>query len=139
LTSRDVGHTVRVAEAAVNAGGSGTAASSLATQVVLPLPPASIGGPQISGSPVEGHTLTETHGAWSNGVTSLADQWTRCDATGASCTAIAGATGQSYTPTHADVDHAIRVLEIAGNAGGQAGPADSSLTAIVAPSPARVK
>lgn len=95
-------------------------------------PPTNISAPAISGSPVQGQTLTEAHGSWSNTPTSFHIQWKHCDRTGSACSTIAGATGQSYTLTSGDVGHAIRVQESASNAGGSAGPATSAATGVVA-------
>src|SRR5581483_919753 len=87
--------------------------------------------PGITGSAVQGQTLTETHGTWSVTPTSYAYQWEDCDGTGANCKAISGATAQSYTLTATDLQHTIRVQEFATAAGGTGGPATSSPTAPV--------
>ena len=98
--------------------------------------PANASPPSISGSAVQGHTLTEAHGSWSNSPTGYAYQWQRCNSAGLSCTAIAGASAQTYTLTAADVKSTIRVQETASNAAGAAPPASSSQTAVVtAPRP----
>ena len=88
--------------------------------------------PSISGSASQGQTLTESHGVWSNGPTAYAYQWEDCDISGQSCSAISGATGQTYTLTAADAGHTIRVQEIASNPGGAGQPATSAATAVVA-------
>ncbi len=54
---------------------------------------------------------------------SFSYQWQRCESSGSSCSAIEGATGQSYTLAASDVGHAIRVQESASNSGGSGGPA----------------
>ena len=64
---------------------------------------------------------------------SYAYQWEDCDATGANCLSIAGATGQTYTPSAADVGYTVRVQEIVSNASGSGVPADSAPTAVVVP------
>jgi len=58
-------------------------------------------------------------------------QWQQCDGSGNNCTAISGATGQTYTAVAGDVGHTLRVQETASNAGGASGPATSSATAAV--------
>ncbi len=88
--------------------------------------------PSISGSASQGQTLTESHGAWSNGPTAYTYQWEDCDASGQSCAAISAATGQTYTLTAADAGHTIRVQEMASNSGGAGQPAISTATAVVA-------
>src|SRR3954449_38962 len=55
-----------------------------------PVPPA------ISGSPVEGQTLTSSTGSWNFSQTpTYTYQWRRCDSAGAGCVDIAGATGST--------------------------------------------
>src|SRR5205085_4817114 len=51
------------------------------------------------------------------------------------CTAIAGATAQSYAAPAADVGHTLRVRETASNPGGTGSPATSQATAAVLPLP----
>ena len=134
----DVGHTVRVSEVAVNSAGASDPALSAPSAVVLPLPPSSQGVPVITGRPREGSTLTRVAGTWSGSVSGLGDTWQRCPASGVGCSAIPGATGQTYSLTRADVGHRIRLAEVASNAGGQAS-ASSSATSAITPSPADVK
>ena len=87
--------------------------------------------PTISGTAEQGQTLTEQHGSWTNEPIGYAYQWEGCDTAGNNCTAIAAATGQSYTLAAADVGHTVRVQETASNAGGESSPATSAATAIV--------
>jgi hypothetical protein len=138
----DVGWTIRVVEATSNQGGPSLGAASAPTAVVLPLPPSPTApDPSISGVTTQGQTLTESHGGWSTAPDGYAYQWENCDGAGNSCTAIAGATGQTYTLRAGDVGSTIRVLETAGNAGGASAPRSSAATAVVqglsvAPAPA---
>ena len=62
-------------------------------------------------------------------------QWQRCDSSGANCTGIAGASGQSYLLAPADVGATIRVVVTATNSAGSTS-AFSSLTAAVSAPPA---
>jgi hypothetical protein len=135
VRSGDVGHTIRVQETASNAGGSSSPASSTATSAVIPLAPANNSPPTISGTAQQNKTLTEAHGAWTNNPTSYAYQWLQCDGEGNGCTAISGATNQTYVVRSGDVGHTIRVQEIASNAGGSSEPATSPQTAVVVPPP----
>jgi hypothetical protein len=64
----------------------------------------------------EGDTLTVTPASYT-GATSSSREWQRCDTNGA-CSAIADATGTTYTLAAADVDHSIQVQETAGNDNG---------------------
>lgn len=111
-----VGDTLRVAETASNATGSGAASESNATLEVVPAAPVSTAPPSITGVAEHGQTLTEHHGTWTHEPTSYSYQWLRCE--GASCGAIEGATTQSYVLTSADIGHTIKVKETAKNAGG---------------------
>jgi Bacterial Ig-like domain (group 3) len=136
LTAGDVGHTIVVQETATNPTGP-TVASSAATAVVAPplvvaLPaPASKTPPTISGTATQGQTLTETNGTWDNTPTTVTNQWEDCNSAGAGCTAISGATGQTYPLSAADVGHTIVVQETATNATGPT-VASSARTAVVA-------
>jgi hypothetical protein len=97
----------------------------------LGVAPASTAPPTIAGRAMRGRTLTEAHGAWSFGPTGFAHQWLRCNAEGALCAPIAGATGQTHALMGADVGSTIRVQEVASNAFGSGGPAVSAQTALV--------
>ena len=79
----------------------------------------------VSGSAVQGQTLTAVNGSWTNSPTSFAHQWQRCDTSGSNCAAIPGATGQTYTLAAADVGSTVRVQETASNASGAGAPASS--------------
>src|SRR5439155_1382546 len=132
----DVGHTIRVQESASNAGGtSSPATSTAASAAVLPAPPASVSPPSISGIAQQGQTLTEVHGEWENNPTSFTYQWLQCGSKGATCSPIAGATGQTYVPSALDVGHTLRVRETASNEGGTRSPATSGASALVVPPP----
>jgi hypothetical protein len=74
--------------------------------------------PQITGSAVQGSTLTAQPGTWSNGPVSFAYQWERCDASGLGCSRIAGATAPVYTLGRADDYVRVRVLVTATGPGG---------------------
>ena len=95
-------------------------------------PPAATSPPTISGSPTQGQTLSEAHGAYTNSPTGFAYQWEDCDTTGNNCVAIPGATAQSYVLGGSDVGHTIRVLETASNTAGASAPNPSNATGVVA-------
>jgi hypothetical protein len=91
------------------------------------------GPPAISGTAVETATLTASSGSWS-GTPPFAFEyaWLRCDAGGASCATIAGATAQSYVLTDTDVGSTIRVQVTATDSTGPpASTAESLPTAVV--------
>ena len=78
--------------------------------------------PSISGSAVQGQTLTAGPGSWSGSpVPTLTYQWLRCDSAGVNCAAIAGATGQSYLLAAGDVGFTIEVQVTGTNSVGSAG------------------
>ena len=95
-----------------------------------PEPPVSSGLPVVSGSVVVGQVLSGSTGTWTGSPTSFAYEWRRCDATGAGCAAIAGATTASYTLAAADVGHTLRLAVTASNSAGSA-TAVSTQTAVV--------
>ena len=136
LTSADVGHTIRVQETATNASGASSPAISAATRVVSPLPPSNTAPPSISGITTQGQILPESHGSWTNYPTSFTYQWERCDRSGRTCSAIAGATSRTYTLTAADVGDTIRVQETASNTHRSRRPAISAPTGVILPSTA---
>jgi hypothetical protein len=131
----DVGHTLTVQETAINAVGTSNPATSAPTAPVLIAPPANSSPPTISGTAQQGQTVTEAHGSWTNEPTSFTYRWQRCNAEGNSCTAISGATGQTYVPVAGDVGHMLRVAETASNAGGSSEAMSSAATATVKPPP----
>jgi len=130
VASTDVGKTIEVKVSATNTGGTTAAVTSAATAVVVPPTPTLIAPPSITGTTVQGDVLTEHHGTWTNTPTSYTYQWLRCDSTGATCTAIAGATAQTYTLTAADVGGELIVSETASN-GAVSAPANSPLTSVI--------
>ncbi len=133
LGSSDVGHTIRVVVTATNAGGS-TPATSGASGVVLPLPPTDTSLPTVSGSAVEGQSLTAGNGSWSGSPSSFGYQWQDCNSSGSSCVSVGGATSSSYKLGSSDVGHTIRVVVTATNAGGST-PATSGASGVVLPLP----
>lgn len=133
LTSAEVGSRIRVRVTATNSSGSQTAASN-PTATVKTNAPVNSKGPSVSGSMVEGQTVTVNPGTWS-GATPItySYQWLRCNSAGGSCAAIAGATAGTYKLTSSDVGHKIRVNVTARNSGGSK-TVMSGESAIVQPS-----
>ena len=93
-------------------------------------PPASINRPVIIGVVQIGQVLTTTNGTWTNSPTSFAYQWQQ-DGT----TNIAGATGNTYTITAADVGHTLNSVVTATNTFGSGSA--SSLPTVKVPSVSR--
>ena len=98
--------------------------------------PSNLTLPSITGQATQGSQLIEVHGTWTPSPTNYSMQWERCNAAGASCSDISGATGSSYTLTSADVGSTIRALELASNANGDGATVESPQTAVVQASPA---
>jgi hypothetical protein len=102
--------------------------------------PTSTTPPTLSGTAKVSQTLTAADGSWT-ATPVVTRQWQRCDAGGGSCTAIDGATGNSYTVTSTDIGQTLRVSETAVNGGGSAN-VSSAATGVVpalplpAPAPA---
>lgn len=138
VSSEDTGYALELAVTFSDPDGSTVAVAPLTEPaggtVTPPAAPVNTAPPAISGTPEEGQALTASTGTWSNSPTAYAFQWRRCDATGASCAAIAGATGQSYAAGAADVGTTLRVAVTASNTGGSA-TAESSATASVVAKP----
>lgn len=93
--------------------------------------PTSTANPTIAGTAQDGQSLSTTNGSWSGTPTSYTYAWSRCDASGASCTSVASATAAVYKATAADVGHTLRVTVTAKNTAGS-GSATSAASAVVA-------
>lgn len=134
LASADVGHTMRAVVTAANGTGS-TAATSPQSGAVAPAAPSNTALPVVSGSDVQGQTLSTTNGSWTGSPT-YAYVWADCDSSGNACTNISGANGSTYTLVGSDVGHTVRAIVSATNVTGvaQASSAQSAVvTAAAAP------
>ena len=140
LGAGDVGQTVRVIVTATNAGGSAAASSGVTSVIAAsppppPPPPAAPVNtvlPVISGSTIEGRSLSATTGSWSGGPSGYGFQWQDCDASGGACVDVGGAVGSSFTLGSGDVGHAIRVVVTAVNAGGSSSVASGQVGVVTA-------
>ena len=92
---------------------------------------ASVAPPVVSGTAVDGATLSATAGSWSVAPSSLAYAWLRCSTAGASCKAISGATDPAYKLGRRDVGSTIRA-RVTARAGAAAAAESSAPTAVVA-------
>lgn len=94
--------------------------------------PTNTAAPTINDTtPERGQTLTASPGTWTGDQPiTFRYQWERCNASGAACAAIAGATAQTYTVATADVGNTLRVTVTATNATGSRS-ASSAVTAVV--------
>src|SRR5207244_2304762 len=77
-------------------------------------------------------TLSAGRGSWTGTPTiDFGYQWQRCDAHGAGCVNIAGATGSTYPVAAADGGATLRVVVSAGNWISSVGQAPSAVTGVV--------
>ena len=117
-SAADVGATVRVVVTATNDAGTSTPTASAPIAIKASSAPVSTTPPVLSGPApaTQGHPLTADPGTWSvPGPATYTYQWQRCDAKGANCVDIAGATDDTYTPSAADVGHTLRAEVTATN------------------------
>jgi hypothetical protein len=128
--ANDVGRTLRVVVTATNAGGQASAESKTTGIISGTTAPVNSARPTISGTPQAGETLTADPGTWSSGPRAFAYQWQHCDAAGASCTDVAGATGKTYGVRSTDVGGTLRVVVTATNLVGP-GTSTSDRTEVV--------
>jgi hypothetical protein len=99
--------------------------------------PANVSPPVVSGTAQVGQSLSASTGIWSGSPTSFAYQWTRCDAGGAACVDVGGATASTYVLVAADAGATMRVRVTASNSVGSSS-ADSAATAVVTAAPSGV-
>lgn len=104
-------------------------ASLVAKHVADGLTPASLAPPTVAGTAQQGQTLTVTVGSWRNTGT-VTYSWQRCDAAGASCVAIDGATTSSYVVGAADAGMTLRVAETTTNRFGTASGTSTQTTVV---------
>ena len=92
-------------------------------------PPANVAAPAITGTPAQGSTLTASSGSWSGDVPiTFGFQWRLCDASGANCSDIAGATGQTHTIAASEIGGTLRAAVSGTNTAGTS-------TALTSPTP----
>jgi calcineurin-like phosphoesterase family protein len=137
LTSAEVESTIRVAVTASNVADSATATSDPTAVVApAPTPPINSSPPTISGAALDRSALTAAPGTWS-GTEPITHsyQWRRCDAAGAGCADIAGATASTYTLTSADVGSTVRVAVTASNVAGSSTESSEATAFVLAADP----
>jgi alpha-tubulin suppressor-like RCC1 family protein len=134
VISSDVSHTLRIVVTATNLGGS-TSVTLGKTSVVIALPPANTALPVISGTAQEGRGLSTSYGSWAYNPISYAYQWRLCDAAGANCTNISGATNASYVAVLLDVSHTLCLVVTATNSGGSTSATSDKTGVVTAATP----
>jgi hypothetical protein len=135
VAAADVSFRLRVRVTATNATAESATAASNATDVVqAQIGPPNTQPPAISGSAVVGSTLTASQGTWTGSGITFAYAWQRCNATGASCQAISGATQSTYAVVAADSGSTLRVAVSATDTSGT-NTVTSAQTAVVGAAP----
>jgi hypothetical protein len=112
-------------------GGTRTSSGSSPPPIVAP---ANTAPPTLTGSDVQGDTLSTSTGAWSGSPTSYSYSWQDCDSSGNHCTDISQASAPTYSLTGNDVGHTIRAVVTARNEVGSAS-ASTGPSAVVTPLP----
>jgi hypothetical protein len=130
VATGDVGFTLRSRVTAVNSEGHVQAVSKATAAVVAEAKPPNTAPPTITGTATVGSTLTANPGTWTGSSITFTYQWRQCDASGANCTAITGATGNTYVIASGDVGHTIRV-DVTGKVGTDSNTVTSAQTATV--------
>jgi hypothetical protein len=116
--------------ATLGSGSAGAAAAASTTTTTTTAPPKNTQPPTLTGSPVEGQTLTATNGTWTGSDLKFVYRFLRCDKDGGSCFTGGSTTQKTYKLTARDVGSTIRVRVTASNSGGTA-DATSVPTAVI--------
>jgi fibronectin-binding autotransporter adhesin len=112
VAAADSGHRL-VAIVSATAGKETQGTFSAASAMVAAGPPAPAGptasaGPSVTGTTEQGSQLTGATGTWTgSGTVTYAYNWYRCDAAGAHCLSIHGATKATYTQGAKDAGHTL--------------------------------
>jgi YD repeat-containing protein len=97
--------------------------------------PSNTAAPTVTPEPMQiGVSASATAGTWSGSPVAYRYQWQRCNASGAECTAIAGANNEAYKPALLDAGHELKIEVQAINGGGSTA-AYSAATKVQAPGP----
>jgi hypothetical protein len=114
----------------ITAAVTGKYAAAIAGHIGTALAPVVVTPPSVTGTAQQGQTLTATPGTSTATDATFGYQWQRCDAAGANCADLPGATTSTYAVTPVDVGATLRVVVKATNRFGSA-PATSAQTAVV--------
>jgi hypothetical protein len=106
-------------------------ATSVAALIGTALTPTNVALPTATGTPQQGQTLTAVAGTWSAADATFSYQWQKCDAAGANCVDIPGATAQTYLVAPTDAAATLRVNVVATSRFGSSVPTASAVTAPV--------
>ena len=95
-------------------------------------PPTNSAPPSISGTSVQGATLTSNTGTWNGVGLSYRYQWVRCST---NCATLAGQTSSTYAPTASDLGFTLRTIVTATNKNGSASATSAATAAVAAQAP----
>jgi hypothetical protein len=142
VTAQDVGHALVVlvtassggaTAAAISAAASGVAGGVGTTTTTPTSGPRNTVAPAAIGSAVQGGKLTATAGTWTGlGTIGYTYQWYRCDAAGAHCSSIHGATAGTYKVVVQDVSRTMALTVTAKDSAGKANAYASLVGPVVA-------
>lgn len=125
--------------ATLGGAASGPAVANAATEnaSAAQYAPTNTGSPAISGTAQEGSTLTASNGSWTSSSTvTYTYAWQRCDANGANCAAISGATKSTYVLVSDDIGKTLRVAVGASNTDGSSSATSAQTAVVTAKTPA---
>jgi len=108
-------------------------ATAATAAYLLAQPPVPTAPPVITGTAAVGKVLSASNGSWTGAPTSYSYQWQDCDAHGANCTAIGGASGATYGVALGDGGHTLRVAVTAANVHGATSASSSATAAVPTP------
>jgi len=90
--------------------------------------------PAVVGTPMDGELVTAKDGEWTGeDPTAFSYQWQSCDAAGANCANVNGATAKVYRVATADVGHRLRVVVTAKNSSGTTSATAQPTAAVARP------
>jgi hypothetical protein len=121
VTTDDSGHRLLALVHATAGTAAADAISDATAPVAAPPPagPASTAPPTVAGTAGQGAQLTGAAGTWTgSGTVAYTYNWYRCDAAGAHCLSIHGATKPTYTQGAKDVGHTLGFAVRAADANG---------------------
>lgn len=134
-TLLDVGYLIEVRVTVTNGAGSTTASSSR-TAPTLNMAPRSTIAPSISGAMLEGSLIAARVGSWASAsALTYTFSWMRCDASGAACAAIPGATTSTLRLVSADAGIRVKVAVTAHAGGSQTTAISAASTTVAVPAP----
>ena len=135
VAAADIGSRLRVVVTATNSFGTATATSE-PSDLLAGTAPENTFLPSITGNEAAGSVVSASPGTWTGTAPlTYTYEWRRCNAVGASCAAIAGATSATYIVQNADVGSRLVVAVTAKNSAGSATAVSGPSDVITAASP----